>query len=221
MRGFLFAGVSLVLALATAAQTAPLADKAGEKQPALCTVSGQVLTAVEGSPLKSSRVALVQEGAGSHPQGFAADTDSDGRFEIKKVVPGQYRFMVSHAGYVSQQYKSKGMGSGAVLTLTPGQEVSDGLFRLVRAAVVTGRVVDESGDPMARVTVTALRKLTAEEKEDWGPQASKQQMTGSSAAMTDDRGEYRIFGLKPGEYYVRRQSPTCLDLLACGMKTTA
>ena len=47
------------------------------------------------------------------------------------------------------------------------------LFRLVRAAVVTGRVVDESGEPMARVTVTALRKLTAEEKEDCGAASQK------------------------------------------------
>jgi protocatechuate 3,4-dioxygenase beta subunit len=203
MRGFFRAVVSLVLALASTAQTAPQADKAGEKQAALCAVSGQVLTAVEGSPLKSSRVVLLQEGAGSHPQAFAANTDSDGRFEIKKVTPGQYKFVASHAGYVSQQYKAKGMGSGAVLRLAPGQEIDDGLFRLVRAAVVTGRVVDESGEPMARVTVTALRKLTAEEKEDWGPQGSKQQLTSSSAAVTDDRGEYRIFGLKPGEYYVK------------------
>jgi len=77
------------------------------------------------------------------------------------------------------------------------------LFRLVRAAVVTGRVVDESGEPMARVAVTALRKLSAEEKEDWGPRAMKEELMASSAAMTDDRGEYRIFGLKPGEYYVK------------------
>jgi protocatechuate 3,4-dioxygenase beta subunit len=45
--------------------------------------------------------------------------------------------------------------------------------------------------------------LTAEEKEDGGAAASKQQLSPSSAAVTDDRGEYRIFGLKPDEYYVR------------------
>lgn len=203
MRGTILAGVGLILALATTAQTAPQADKAGEKQPALCTVSGQVLTAADGSPLKSSRVTLLQENAGSHPQAFATNTDSDGRFEIKKVTPGQYRFIASHTGYIAQQYKAKTTGVGAVLTLTPGQEVNDGLFRLMRAAAVNGRVVDESGEPMARVAVTALRKLTAEEKEDWGPQAGKQQFTASNAALTDDRGEYRIFGLKPGEYYVK------------------
>ena len=87
-RRFVFASVGLVLGLATTAQTAPHAEKAGEKQAALCTVSGQVLTAAEGAPLKSSRVVLLQEGAGSHPQAFAANTDGDGRFEIKKITPG-------------------------------------------------------------------------------------------------------------------------------------
>jgi protocatechuate 3,4-dioxygenase beta subunit len=203
MRGFVLAAVCLVLALASTAQTAPKAGKTGEKQIALCTVSGQVLAAAEGSPLKSARVTLILENAGSHPQGFAANTDSDGRFEIKKVTPGHYTFIASHSGYLTQEYQAKGMGSGAVLTLAPGQEVNDALFRLVRAAVITGRVVDESGEPMAKLLVTALRKLSAEEKEDWSPRAQKEEVTASSAAMTDDRGEYRIFGLKPGEYYVK------------------
>ena len=122
MRGFVLASVGLVLGLATTAQTAPHAEKAGEKQAALCTVSGQVFTAAEGAPLKSSRVVLLQEGAGSHPQAFAANTDGDGRFEIKKITPGQYRFIASHTGYVAQQYKAKAVGRGALLTLTPGQE---------------------------------------------------------------------------------------------------
>ncbi len=203
MRSLVWASVCLFLVLASTAQTVLQPDKTAEKKPALCAVSGQVLTAVEGSPLKSSRVVLLQENAGSHPQAFAANTDSDGHFEIKKITPGQYRFSASHAGYIAQQYQAKGMGSGAVLTLAPGQEVKDALFRLVRAAVVTGRVVDESGEPMARVAVTALRRLSAEEKEDRSPRERKEELTASSAAITDDRGEYRIFGLKPGEYYVK------------------
>ncbi len=89
-----------------------------------------------------------------------------------------------------------------MLTLAPGQEVNDAVFRLVRAAVVTGRVVDESGEPMARVAITALRKPSAEEKEDY-PSMKKEQLMSSSGAVTDDRGQYRIFGLKPGEYYLK------------------
>jgi uncharacterized GH25 family protein len=201
MRAFVSANVGLALVLASAAQAAPQAKRT-PKEPALCTVSGQVITAAEGSPIRSARVILLEENESSHPQAFAANTDGAGHFEIEKITPGRYLFSASHAGYITQQYQAKGMSGGAMLTLSPGQEVNDALFRLVRAAVVTGRIVDESGEPMARVAVTALRKPSAEEREDY-PSIKKEQLMASAAAATDDRGQYRIFGLKPGEYYVK------------------
>ncbi len=203
MRTITLAIICLLMALGAAAQMPAAQTKAAEKQPAPCAVSGQVVTAAEGAPLKSSRIALIQQDVSSHSQVFATTTGSDGRFEIKQAAPGRYRFWASHTGYIGQQYRAKGVNQGAVLTLAPGQEVNNVLFRLVRAAVVSGRIVDESGEPMAKLAVTALRKPSAEEKEDWGPAAKKLQFIGSTAAMTDDRGEYRIFGLKPGEYYLK------------------
>jgi protocatechuate 3,4-dioxygenase beta subunit len=193
----------LLVPLACSAQAPPVGSVASEKQPALCAVSGQVVTAAEGAPLKSSRVALIQQDTSSHSSVFAATTDSEGRFEIKKITPGRYGVFASHAGYLTQQYQARGVSGGALLNLTPGQEVRQAFFRLVRAAVVAGRVVDESGEPVAKLAVVAMRKLSAEEKEDWGSEAKKIQLIGSSATRTDDRGEYRIFGLKPGEYYVK------------------
>ncbi len=198
--------ICLLVPLACSAQAPPVGSATSEKQPALCTISGQVVTAAESAPLKSSRIVLIQQDTtshSSHSSVFAATTDSDGRFEIKKIAPGRYSVFASHAGYLTQQYQARGVSVGALLTLTPGQQVNKAFFRLVRAAVVTGRIVDESGEPVAKLAVIALRKLSAEEKEDWGPQDSKMQLIGSSATRTDDRGEYRIFGLKPGEYYVK------------------
>jgi protocatechuate 3,4-dioxygenase beta subunit len=195
--------ICLLVPLACSAQAPSVGSVASEKQPALCTVSGQVVTAADGAPLKSSRIALIQQDTSSHSSAFAATTDNEGHFEIEKAAPGRYSFFASHAGYLTQQYQAKGVNKGAVLNLTAGQEVSNVLFRLMRAAVVTGRIVDESGEPVAKLAVVAMRKLSAEEKEDWGSQAKKIQLIGSSATRTDDRGEYRIFGLKPGEYYVK------------------
>jgi protocatechuate 3,4-dioxygenase beta subunit len=205
MRVFLAAIVVLLLASAATAQIpAQPSGKIREKQQlATCAVSGQVVTAAEGAPLKSSRIALIQQDAGSHPQAFSATTDSEGRFEIRKIAAGRYSFFASHTGYISQQYQSRGMNGGAALTLLPGQQVDGALFRLVRGAVVTGRIVDENGEPMAKMVVTALRKVTAEEMENWGRRARKEQLVGTAAVLTDDRGEYRIFDLKPGEYYVK------------------
>ena len=77
------------------------------------------------------------------------------------------------------------------------------LFRLVRAGVITGKVVDDTGEPMIGVNVTVLHKPSEEELEDAGPRPKKVEMTTASIGQTDDRGEYRIFGLKPGEYYLK------------------
>src|SRR3984893_115269 len=112
MRGFVLAIVSLALASFTQMPTAQT-DKISEKQAA--PVSGRVLTAGEGAPIKSARVALVEENASSHPRVFAATTDSDGRFEIKKVSPGRYHFFAAHTGYIRQQDQAHGTRDAAVL----------------------------------------------------------------------------------------------------------
>ena len=170
-----------------------------------CTVSGRVVSAADGSPLKSARVGLVQADTHDHPQVYGNTTDNEGHFEVKKVVAGRYRFFASHIGYLEQTYQAKGTerGEGAVLSLISGQEITDVLFRLVRAGVITGKVVDDTGEPMIGVNVTLLHKPSEEELEDAGPRARKVEMTTTSTGQTDDRGEYRIFGLNPGEYYLK------------------
>jgi uncharacterized GH25 family protein len=195
----------LVLAAATAGAQSlpPVTARVDEKAAPLCTVSGRVLTAAEGAPIKSARVVLIQENAKKQPEIFGAITDSDGHFQVKNVPAGRYRFSASRTGFVAQQYQAKGLSQGAVLSLVPAQQIDDSLFRLVRAGVVTGRVVDEAGEPLANVSVSTLRRPTAEEREDWSKAQKQHQYVSASSARTDDRGEYRIFGLKPGDYYLK------------------
>ncbi len=105
---------------------------------------------------------------------------------------------------MDQQYQSQGTDAGAVLALKPGQKISDVLFRMTAAAVITGRVNNEDGEPMIRVQVVALRRPTEEETEEDIPFASRTQtLIPVASSQTDDRGQYRIFGVKPGEYYIR------------------
>ena len=106
---------------------------------------------------------------------------------------------------------SKGTSQGAVLSLGPGQQIDDTLFRLVRAGVVSGRGIDEAGEPLANVWVSALRRPTEEEREDWSKGQKQHQFVKASGARTDDRGEYRIFGLKPGDYYLKASESPDLD----------
>jgi hypothetical protein len=87
------------------------------------------------------------------PRIFAATSDSDGRFTIKSVPAGRYQFFASHTGYVNQQYQSSGAEKGAVLALRSGQEIKDVLFRMILAAVATGRVTDEDGKAMENIQI--------------------------------------------------------------------
>jgi protocatechuate 3,4-dioxygenase beta subunit len=191
----------ILLVQSSAAPTSRASEKVAPK----CIVSGRVVTAADGTPLKSSRVALMLEHQGREPQAYAAMSGTDGRFTIKDVPAGRYRFIANHTGYVQQEYQSTGGDVGAVLALQAGQEVGDIVFRMTLASVVTGRVNDEDGDPMSLIQVVVLRKPGDEElEEEEGRFHSRHaELVPAGFAQTDDRGQYRAFGLKAGEYYIK------------------
>ncbi len=172
-----------------------------------CTVTGRVVAATDGPPLKSAPVVLIPEHSLSGHQIYATNSDVDGRFTIKNIPPGRYKFFAFRSGFVDQHYKAGNNDTGPLFSLRPGEKVSEVLFRLIAAAVITGRTTNEDGDGMQRVQVVALRRPTEEETEDEEelPQHRKIQMQSVASAESDDRGLYRIFGLKPGEYYIRAE----------------
>ena len=204
MRRFLSAPAVIVVTLSLLAQTSPSPGKPEGHPASSGIVGGRVVTAAEGSPLKSARVSLVPEHSEFKRQIYGTTSDTDGYFLLKDVVPGRYQFFATRAGFVNQQYQAKGNDDGAVLSLKPGETVSDVLFRMTVSGVVTGRVTNEDGEAMIRVQVVALRGPSEEEIEDEASFTSrKRQLRAVSSAQTDDRGQYRIFGLKPGEYYIK------------------
>ena len=208
MRRFLFLpSVFCVAATLLAQSPAPPDNKAAEDPAsAPCIVTGRVVTASEGNPLKSARVFLIPEHSRSHNQVYSASSDSDGHFTLKDIPPGRYRFFAAHAGFVEQHYKAGMNDISPMFSLRPGEKVNNVLFRLVTAAVSTGRVSNEDGDPMQRVEVVALRRPSEEEIEDFdSPRPRKIQMEPVASAESDDRGQYRIYGLKPGEYFIKAE----------------
>ena len=208
MRRFLFVSAVLGIASALLAQSSTPSDnkptEASATEP--CTVTGRVLTAAEGNPLKSARVALIPEHSRSHNQVYATSSDGDGHFTLKDIPPGRYRFFAAHAGFVEQHYKAGIDDTGPVFSLRSGEKVSDVLFRLAAAAVIAGRVSNEEGEPMPRIQVVALRRPREEEIEDIDAQRlHKIEMEPVASAESDDRGQFRIFGLKPGEYFIEAE----------------
>jgi hypothetical protein len=195
--------IFMATTLLLVAQKNPPPDESKDAVAPVCSVSGRVVTVADGTPLKSAHVVLMMKDAGRDRKLYGATTDSNGNFDLKNVVPGRYKFMASRTGYVTREYQSQEEGSGATLALTPKQQVSGVLFRLTPAAVVQGRITDEVNEPLADIQVFALRKPNDEDEDDEPYYIKPGDLLPAGQARTDDRGAYRIFGLKPGEYYIK------------------
>jgi protocatechuate 3,4-dioxygenase beta subunit len=158
--------------------------------PNTATLAGAVVKEPGDQPLKKVLLHVIAE---DQKQGgnYTAETDSEGRFRIEKVQPGRYRIMLEKAGF--HQINLHGHQTpGSILTVQAGQEINDLLLQMLQAAVITGRVVDEDGDPLPNFGVSLLRKRPGKSRE---PEAANND-------RTNDLGEYRFGGLFPGQYFV-------------------
>ncbi len=127
-------------------------------------------------------------------------TDRDGKFVVPDLEEGTYRIAVTLNGYVKQEYGQRSFtGQGSVLTLTKGETIKGLVVRLTRAANINGRIADETGQPASGVTVRII-KATYNAN---GIRLFQQ----AGTARTNDRGEYRLYWITPGRYYLVAGTP--------------
>jgi len=168
----------------------PAASTALNKENA--TVAGNVLRLDTGGPLKKAEVILL----GTGPEGVYVFylTDEQGHFLFENVPPGPYQLLVSRSGYIEAHYGQKKPGApGAMLTLSRGQRMTDLVFKLARTAAISGHVLDEDGEPISKAEVLVYRASR---------QPGKETQNGFDPVLTNDLGEFRIFDLAPGRYYL-------------------
>jgi predicted outer membrane repeat protein len=65
---------------------------------------------------------------------------------------------------------------------------------LTRGGAIQGRVIDKFGDPLAGTRVQVLRSRMI--------RGQRRLQTMGPGDLTDDTGEFRVYGLPPGDYYV-------------------
>ena len=141
-------------------QTPPrgVLPRPGEQVPAGTAILRGQVTSTDGTPLRRAQVrAISQDG---RPSSGTSSTDAQGKFEIKEVAAGRYTISASKAGFVTMQFgqrRADQMGGGTVLAVLDGQLVEKIGFSLPRGGVVTGRIIDEFGEPIAGVQVSAVR----------------------------------------------------------------
>ena len=154
-------------------------------------ISGRVVAADTGRPIKRARVFV---NAAELPGGRGMLTDDSGTYEITDLPAGRYTLNVSKSGFVSLSYgQRRPLQSGTPLQLLDGQQLKSVDFSLPRGGVISGRIVDEDGEAVPGAMVRVMR---------YQYQQGDRRLTQAGTAQTDDRGQYRVWGLMPGDYYV-------------------
>lgn len=144
------------------------------------TMSGTVVNSVTGEPVPH---ALVLASATN-----ATFSDQNGQFTLEGLVDGTYSVQVSKPGYQLPWM------NGEPEMIKVGPDGGSVTLRLVPEGLITGQVVDESGDGLPRVQVQATCARVNDGRKQWQQCAS---------AMTDEEGEFRLPHLTPGPYYLR------------------
>jgi hypothetical protein len=184
--------LAFLLALPTAAQSPKRSSSPSRPQQQLCSLSRMVVKLAGSEPLRSATVELQSLEDRTHTVSVA--TDAGGRFQIKGIDPGRYRLKVIRNGFVTQEYGQKTPSDpGSDLRLSTGQNLKDLLFRLIPWSVIAGRILNEDSEPLPWAQVSALREVYREGKRKLSPELM---------VPTNDLGEYRLFGLQPGRYFV-------------------
>jgi hypothetical protein len=161
--------------------------------PAIGTASirGRVVEVPSGRPLSKVEI-RAGSGTGSQASGL---TDAEGRYELPNLPAGTYTVAATKANYVRTAWgEQRAEGPGKRMTLADGQRLDNINISLRRAGVVTGKIVDEFGDPVTDVSVSAMRYQYV--------QGSRRLMPSGRGGQTNDIGEYRVYGLSPGQYYI-------------------
>jgi hypothetical protein len=170
--------------------TAPPRDTA--QKAGTARIRGHVYAAETGAPIRRAQVRIFSPAL---RENVATATDERGAFELKELAAGRYTVSASKGSYVSLQYgQTRPNQAGTPIELLDGQVLEKIDFALPRGSIITGRVVDEFGEPVADVQVAPMQSRFQ--------QGRRQLMPMGRFGTTNDIGEFRIFGLPPGQYYI-------------------
>jgi hypothetical protein len=186
------------LALATAVGVAAQQRDQPPQTSGTASISGSVVLAGPGrEPARRVRVTLTNLARTS--PGQTTTTDDTGAFAFAGLPAGRFELQAFKAAYLRSSYgASRPDRAGTPIVLRDGERIASLSMTMVRGAVISGTVRNKEGRAVPGVNVRVLRlgynAVTGERT--LGLPSS------GSAAMTDDRGQYRAYGLPPGGYLV-------------------
>jgi len=165
------------------------APSAAQPAPSTYTVSGTVVSATTGTPLAQTRVTLTDTNNSRNVASLL--TGEDGRFAFRRLGPGKYSLQGSRRGYLTSGYQQHEQFWSALVT---GEklETQNLVLRLMPAAVLSGKVLDEAGEPVRGAEV----KLYMEQRAN-----GMTRVMPAGNTPTNDLGVFEFFSLSPGKYF--------------------
>jgi hypothetical protein len=181
-------------------------------------IRGRVLASDGAGPIRRAQVRI----SGPDVAPKAALTDAEGRFEFRELPAGRFTLQATKSGFVNVQYgQTRPFESGKPIELADKQSLDNADISMPRGSVIAGRIVDEFGDAIPDVSVTAMRQTWQNGRRRLAPSPGR-------VAQTNDLGQFRIYGLPPGDYYVSATMRTGggidvmdMELMVSGASTSA
>lgn len=165
---------------------------AAQPKPATAAIRGRVTAADTGAPLRRARVTL---SAPNLPAQRTVETDLEGRYEFTDLSAGRYRVRAAKGQFVPLEFgQRRAFEAGRTIDLADAVTLERVDLALPRGGVISGRIVDDLGDPVAWVRVSAMRLRYHEGR--------RRLVAVGRSVVTNDLGEYRLYGLPPGTYAV-------------------
>jgi len=156
-------------------------------------VSGKILDISTGKPLFKATVFFGQESGVP----ISVITDREGVFKAQGLPEGPYMIAVAIKGYLPYIHGSPiPQTLGRPFLLNPLSSETPLLMRIIPTSVISGRILDQDGDPIEWLTIIALRQIERNGRKEWLQQG---------AGRTDPEGNYSINGLPPGNYRLLTQ----------------
>ncbi|MEP7271824.1 MAG: carboxypeptidase-like regulatory domain-containing protein [Acidobacteriota bacterium] len=202
LRSLLLVAATLLLSSLAFAQTSDY-----DRRPRTASISGRVTK--DGKPSANVTVTITEFPPGIREArifsiggrefvdrySYQTNTDAEGRYQFEALPAGQYQVTPKAHAYLPAS-GAHGLDALVRVTLDEGEARGKVDFALVRGGVITGRVTDEDGRPQIGRTVRLMQSVGENE---W----REVQNVHGRAFETDDRGVYRIFGLRKGRYIAR------------------
>ena len=153
-----------------------------------CAIDGSVLNAGTGEPVPRAQLTAITKSGQ-----FTAVADNAGHWHFSGLTCGQTQVTARRPGFLGGGLGQPRIGAAfRPVILTADAPVHDAKILLTPQGVVTGKVVDDQGDPLMNVSVTAMAAVVIE---------GRRTFQGAGSVGTNDLGEYRIPGL-PGARYI-------------------